>query len=429
MLLRPAGPAALTVPERRIEYGNDMPARSIKLRAGSVILTGGQSLPEAPNRAKSGVRVGFNASFYGARKVGVDVFIENLVRGLSRVFRMTVYTSEPAALAHPGITVRRIPGWTRNYRGRFLWVHTALPGLLARDRADVVLSPFVESPVVRIPSVAVVHDLTPLLVPRSCPPGYTFLFWLSLRILRRATLIVTDSEHTRDDVGRAGLRLGAQVRTIPLGTSFGSLAEAVGREPGEPIRAQLTGRGLNPSRPFVLYVGGFPPHKRVPLLLSAFKQLCGEFAHQLVLVGFGTARFRQELAREIELNGLQDRVTVLEDVSDRELACLYMRCDAFVCPSEYEGFGLPVLEAMACGAPVVCSDAASLPEVAGDAAVYFSLNSRDGLVMVLRAVLSDPALRAALAVKGRMRAREFTWDRTAAAYAKLLFELAGSGRG
>jgi glycosyltransferase involved in cell wall biosynthesis len=136
----------------------------------------------------------------------------------------------------------------------------------------------------------------------------------------------------------------------------------------------------------------------------------------------------RELTRAIDESKMRDRISVFSGLPDSALAYLYSRCDLFVYPSRYEGFGLPVLEAMACGAPIVCSDSTSLPEVAGDSAVYFSSGSETELAAAMRAVLSDSSLRATLAEKGRRRAQQFTWSRAAAAYYELLSELAGPGR-
>jgi glycosyltransferase involved in cell wall biosynthesis len=362
-------------------------------------------------------RLGFNAAFYTGSRVGVDVCIEHLVRELARSWELVVYTSEPDSLAGPGIETRTIPGWTRNHRGRFLWVNTQLRGWLERDRVDLVLSPFVESPIVPIPSVAVVHDLTPLVMPGACSSDYTLLFRWSLHRLRRATLLIADSRHTRDDLRRQPGFEARRVEVVPLATDIGG--------------PDMTGPSAVPQVPdgerFLLYVGGFMRHKNLPRLLEACAELKREIPHRLVMVGAQRVRPARALAEDVRRLGLQDRVTVLCDLSTTQLAGLYRRCDLFVYPSRYEGFGLPVLEAMACGAPVLCSRASAIPEVGGAAVRYFAPDSVSELVSGIKHLLSDEGARKRLSVLGRSRAQEFSWGETAERYSALMRDaLAGA---
>jgi glycosyltransferase involved in cell wall biosynthesis len=348
--------------------------------------------------------------FYTGSKVGVDVYTENLIRELAATWRLTVYTSEPMAFEPMGVETRQIPGWSRGYRGRFLWVNTILPHLLVRDRVDVVLSPFVESPVSKIPSIAVVHDLTPLILPGSCPPAYTALFRISLKRLNRASAIVADSECTRRDIEQSRLLGDRPVVVIPSGTNIADF------RPAEPQMQAAA----PPEGPFLLSVGGFLPHKNMPLLLAAFAELEARVPHRLVLVGAHNELTLPPLLRRIEELELQSRVTVLTDVTTERLSSLYRRCELFVFPSRYEGFGLPVLEAMACGAPVLCSNSSSLPEVGGDAVRYFTPDSRTELVAGIMELLADASARARLSALGRARAQDFSWRRTAAGYSALI---------
>jgi glycosyltransferase involved in cell wall biosynthesis len=375
------------------------------------------------------MRIAINSAVYIGDRVGIEIFTENLVSELSRRCELVVYTSLPQAFSSLPVQIRRIPKWTRGHVGRMVWSLFLLPARLRQDRVDAVLSVSCDAPLAgSIPSVAVVHDLTPLRVLSSATFQYHVLFRLSLQLLRGVSAIVTGSEHTGDDICRSRLNHGKPICVIPHGTRFGLPAVAFSEESERQARGQLENTSLQPGRPFILYVGGFIAHKRVPLLVSAFRQLSEEYPHQLILVGWGPKRAMRELARAIDESKMRDRISVFSGLSDCALACLYSRCDLFVYPSQYEGFGLPVLEAMACGAPVVCSSSSSLPEVAGDSAVYFSPGSETELVAAMRAVLSDSSLRAALVEKGKRRAREFTWARAAAAYHELLSELASPGR-
>jgi alpha-1,3-rhamnosyl/mannosyltransferase len=372
------------------------------------------------------LRIGLNAAFYTGGLVGVDVLIRNLVPELSRHWDLFVYSSKPEAFADSGASICAVPAATDTQRRRILWTYLQLPELLARDRIQLLISPFSEQPPsLRIPSIAIIHDLTPLTIPGSSPPGYTALFWLSLRMLRRATWLVTGSRHTRNDVRARGWFRHTPIRVIYHASRF---ERTIVGEASALRSAVATITATPAARPFLLYVGGFLPHKNVGHLLAAFGMIQREVPHLLVLVGWGSDHVLRELGAGIHRLGLEDRVVVLSGLSDHELAALYSHCALFVFPSRYEGFGLPVLEAMSCGAPVLCSRATSLPEVGGEAVEYFDPSSVTELASKVKGILSDAQLRAELGVRGLTRARLFSWRRSAAAYTELICEvLAGRG--
>jgi len=166
-------------------------------------------------------------------------------------------------------------------------------------------------------------------------------------------------------------------------------------------------------RPFILSVAGADPTKNVETLVEAFGRLPQQLrdAHDLVLVG--DFRRRPELRERAAVLGIDKQTRFPGVVDDDRLIDLYQQASLFVFPSRYEGFGLPVLEAMACGCPVISSNASSLPEVAGDAALLIDPSDVEGLAKAMQQVLSDPALSADLRSRGPIRAAQFTWDRTA----------------
>jgi glycosyltransferase involved in cell wall biosynthesis len=356
-------------------------------------------------------RIGFNAAFYSPLKVGINSFIRNLASGLAREWQLVIYTSCPDDFATLGAEVRVVPNWTRKFYFRLPWNYHALPGLVRRDRLDLLLSPVPELPLsLPIPAIAVIHDLTPLVLPGSSRWHHTVLFRHSVQRLGAATCLVADSENTRKDVQQMLPWREKPGHVIYVGTDFPSEAGDV-----NPVCAA----GV-PSEPFLLYVGGFLPHKNVSLLISVFYALSREIPHRLVLVGWGPERIMGPLRMAIADLGIQDRVSLLQGIPESELKNLYRRCDLFVYPSRYEGFGLPVLEAMACGAPVLCSNAASLPEVGGDAVKYFSPLDGPEFVSSVRSLLAHPEQRRQMAAAGRERARIFTWERTTRQYSQLI---------
>jgi len=178
-------------------------------------------------------------------------------------------------------------------------------------------------------------------------------------------------------------------------------------------RAQATQRAfslLRLERPYILFVGNLKPNKNVETLLHAFAQLCGlrDFDHQLVILG-DDRRWKAGLVRESENLKIAERVLFVSRLPYEELPWVYGAADLLVMPSTIEGFGLPVLEAMACRTPVVCSRASALPEVAGDAAQYFETTSVDDLAAAIQKVLNSSELQETLRCKGLQRVKLFSW--------------------
>jgi alpha-1,3-rhamnosyl/mannosyltransferase len=158
---------------------------------------------------------------------------------------------------------------------------------------------------------------------------------------------------------------------------------------------------------YLLYVGSNKPHKNLPALVDAYARL-GD-TPPLLLAGTQDPRYPQ-VGRRVEQLGLENRVRILGAIPEEDLPALYGNALALVFPSLYEGFGLPPLEAMACGAPVACSDIPSLREAAGQAALWFDPSSPDSIASALEKILDDQELRAALRASGLRRAAELTWD-------------------
>jgi glycosyltransferase involved in cell wall biosynthesis len=165
--------------------------------------------------------------------------------------------------------------------------------------------------------------------------------------------------------------------------------------------------------PYVLYVGALEPRKNIPGLLRAFVRLRADFPDLTLALG-GSPRWKfAEIPRALEELALEPVVRFTGYIADSDLPALYSAAAAFCFPSFYEGFGLPVLEAMACGTPVVCSNTSSLPEVAGDAALLVEPRDEVALTEAIARVLTDEALAEDLRERGLKRAASFSWDRTA----------------
>jgi len=255
-----------------------------------------------------------------------------------------------------------------------------------------------------VPQVVVVHDVIPLYFPELLPRQYLYFRFVVPILLRRSRAIVTVSENTKKDVITFYRVEPDKVYVVPSGLD------------GSRYRA-----GIDPTtvkckyglEAYLLYVGTMLPHKNLQRLLQAFALISTKFPHKLVIVGEKDPRYYPTLEAEAKSLGLEERVSFVDYVSVEELPALYAGAEALVLPSLYEGFGAPVLEAMACGTPVISSCAGSLPEVAGDAAVLVDPHNPRELASAMETVLADPLMRQVMRQKGLEQAARFSWTKTA----------------
>jgi glycosyltransferase involved in cell wall biosynthesis len=296
---------------------------------------------------------------------------------------------------------------------------------LARDlKLDIVhdtagVAPFLFG-AGRAKMVLTLHDVFPWSVPGTSTIAETFIHrnWLP-RILPKVQAVITASGQSRTDILRFLPVDPSRVAVLPYG-----IAACFRPLPAPKVKKRLEERfGL--SAPYILYSGTAAPRKNLDRLVRAFAGLAGEHPlHSLVLAGPRTDK-DPALKRSIIHSGAAGRILAMGPVSDPDLAVLYNGCDLFAFPSLYEGFGLPPLEAMACGAPVVCSSASSLPEVVGDAARLVDPLDVDALTEAMHSLLADPSLREEMRWKGWDRSRDFSWERNAeatmAVYRKVVY--------
>jgi glycosyltransferase involved in cell wall biosynthesis len=257
-------------------------------------------------------------------------------------------------------------------------------------------------------SVVTLHDLAFVLYPTTQTAASRAYYAHSGESVRRAERVIAVSQRTASDAVRLLGVEPARMRVVPE-------AAAPGFGPRDEGAFQATARRLNvDERPYALFVGTLEPRKNVSVLLDAFVQVRREQNAQLLVVG-GRGWLDQPIFAAHARSGLGEAVRFLGALDQDDLAVLYSHAAAFVLPSLYEGFGLPVLEAMACGAPVVCSHAGPLPEVAGDAALLLAPDDPSAWAQAILAMLTDAHLVSELRQKGFARAAMFSWDRAARA--------------
>lgn len=326
--------------------------------------------------------------------------------------RFTAFVNREAAGAGGGPWGELIPAVTVpvNARNRVQWVlgeQMLLPVMAARAGIELMHSLASTAPAWgRFRRVVTVHDL----IYARFPEAHAGIRDKGMRVLvppaaRRSDRVIADSQSTRQDLLEIiGVRPD-RVDVVPLGRG------TVQREPALGEREVRAKFNLG-ERPLLLSVSAKRPHKNLLALIGGLARLGGEERPVLVLPGYPTAH-EVELRQCASALGVQGDVRFPEWVSPPELEGLWSIARGFVFPSLYEGFGLPVLEAMARGVPVACADASSLPEVAGDAALLFDPYSETAIAEALRRLLGDEELRARLTARGLERATQFTWQRTA----------------
>jgi glycosyltransferase involved in cell wall biosynthesis len=274
-----------------------------------------------------------------------------------------------------------------------------------------------------VPSVGTVHDLSQLHVPQKYDALRMFYIMRVLpRMMRRLTRVISVSESTRRDLESFALVDPARIRVIHNGADLERFSPRDRDAAKSAVAAEL---GL--PRDFLLYIARLEhPGKNHVRLLEAFSALKREtgLPHKLVLVGSRWNGAELIEAKVAEL-GLGDEVIFPGFVPNETLPDLYAAADVFVFPSLFEGFGIPVLEAMACGTPVCASDVSSIPEVVGEAGLLFDPHEPKAIADAMGRLLTDPSLRTELIERGLDQAKRFTWDDAAAAVLEELEEAKG----
>ena len=285
-----------------------------------------------------------------------------------------------------------------------------LPRLLRLHKVDLLHSPHFLLPLVLpCPAVATIHDVIYLACPEDLPSFAGRLYYRAMMnaCSRIATRIVTDSKHSKDEIVRYLHADTAKIEVVypAVDPFFESVAD--------PAQVGSVRSRFGIERDYLLCVGIYKPRKNHAGLLKAFQLLLkSRVQSQLVIAGpMGEGRpILQRLAAEL---GIADHVVFTNFVNDADLRALYSGARVCVCPSLYEGFGFTVLEAMACGTPVVCSASTSLPEIAGQAALYFNPHRPEEMAVQLGRALTDDGARASLIADGRSNLLRFSWSETA----------------
>ncbi|MCS6846747.1 MAG: glycosyltransferase family 1 protein [Anaerolineae bacterium] len=294
---------------------------------------------------------------------------------------------------------------------RILVEQTETPRVLGELKADLYHGLGFVAPLrTPCPTVVTVFDLSFITQPQAHRPlNRVYLSLFTRWSCRRAARVIAISEWTKRDVVQHFGVAPEKIVAIPLGVDHDHFKP----QPPEAIAAFKAQHGIGDHA--IFYLGSLEPRKNLPRLIEAFSVLDSQSSiiNLQLFVGGSPAWKYDEVFARIRQPGLEDRVRLIGRVSDEDLPKWYSACAVMAYPSLYEGFGLPPLEAMACGAPVVASNVTSLPEVVGDAGITVDPTDVRALAAALHRVLGDDALRAELRAKSLARAAQFTWQRTA----------------
>ncbi|MDX6629375.1 MAG: hypothetical protein QOH00_1621 [Gaiellales bacterium] len=351
----------------------------------------------------------------GRGRTGDESYTVNLLRELPAAAPELAFA---ASLRNPSDLPADVPEAVRrlplNVASPYRRIPLAFPALARREGAALAHLHYFLPPRLGCPAVVTVHDISYDRAPELFSRRDRMLFRFVRGSLRRAARVIAVSEFTRADVcDRYGLDPGKVVAIANgVGERFRPLPDAEAR-----VRDRF---GID--RPYVLCVGALQPRKNVPLAIEAYARLMGRGTECELVIAGGDRGGRLDVLDAILRTRLTGRVHMLGHVEDQEMPALYSAARALVFPSLYEGFGLPALEAMAAGTPVIASNTTGLAEVVGDAGLTVDPRSADAFADALGRVLGDDGLRDRLATAGRARAAEFTWVRTAAATAAVYRE-------
>jgi glycosyltransferase involved in cell wall biosynthesis len=354
------------------------------------------------------LKILIDAHLVGERETGNETYMVNLLRALSRVNRDDEIV---VAAAHPQVVEPLITGDRRcslvpvspNPVRRLLY---DLPRLASGLDVDLLCVTYTGPLMVNRPMVAVVHDVSFRRHPEWFSPRDRVVLTLGVgATVRRAAAVVTLSEFSKREIAATCAVPIDRIHVTPLAAGPEFTIE------GGDDAAVHARYGLR--RPYLLAVGNLQPRKNLLRLIKAFNRLQAraDFHHDLVIVG--TAKWGGAIGSVIDYHALSDRVKPIGYVSTTDLPAIYRGAELFVYPSLYEGFGLPVLEAMACGTPVLASKGSAIPETAGHAARLVDTGSASELADSIAELCSQPALRAQLREQGLARSRMFSWDETA----------------
>lgn len=376
------------------------------------------------------MKLGVNATILEHDKPsGIGVFTFNIVNELASIHNdIMVWTIDSHQLqlnrgcyVEVFLKIKKIIQ-SRLFLFRTVWDQIAFPFLAAKAGCDIVYFPIPEGFLFcRIPQIVTVHDLHPIQYVNEVPfyRNLSFRFRIPY-VLKRAAAIVAVSENTKKDIIQLYRIPKEKIHVIHCGYDSDLF------RPVERMNDTLNKYGLHSMR-YVLYVGNIVRHKNISNLVKAF--IISNVQSPLVICGAKKdSQYFTEIQTIINQLGVADRIIFLDYVASADLPALYCNAALFTFPSLHEGFGIPLLEAMACGAPVLTSNTSSMPDVVGDAAILVDPYSVEDIANGIKLIFNDESLRDTMRQKGFERVKLFSWKKSALKLDKICSDIVGIGR-
>jgi glycosyltransferase involved in cell wall biosynthesis len=356
-----------------------------------------------------------NLSFVGKKPTGLATYAINLIPELS-LPNLTLLASDTLL---PRFADRyccyKIPAnltpeqGKRGHMGRLWWTQTQIPQIAKSLQSSLLFSPVPEAPLLtNVRSVVVVHDLIPLRFPRLTSPLTHYFRYYVPHVLQHTEQIICNSVATAEDIIQTYRIPTKKITPIPLAHDANH------------FRCLDLSQYPVPDRPYFFYVGRHDPYKNISRIIRAFATLPHHQNYELWIAGSADPRYTPLLQAQAAELGLSDRVKFLDYLPYNQLPIVLNQALALVYPSLWEGFGFPVLEAMACGTPVITSNLSSLPEVAGNAALLVNPYNETEITAAMQQIATDDQTREDLRSAGLARAKQFSWAKTGQATTEIL---------
>ncbi|MBW4657758.1 MAG: glycosyltransferase family 4 protein [Drouetiella hepatica Uher 2000/2452] len=370
-------------------------------------------------RERNGVTV--NLSLVGVKPTGLATYARNLIPHLSLPITLLASAAFPEAES-AAYNRREIPANLTAEQGklghlrRLIWTQQQLPRICAELRSPLLFSPVPEAPLwsQKIPAVVVVHDLIPLRFPQWTSPLTQYSRYYVPQVLAQAEHIICNSAATAQDIVDYFHIPAKKITPILLAHDASHFKV--------PESSASENHALRSDRPYFFYIGRPDPYKNLHRIISAFAALSKDSAqdYDLWIAGSRDRRYTPLLQAQADELAVGNRVKFLDYVAYQDLPQLMRGAIGLVFPSLWEGFGFPVLEAMACGTPVITSNLSSLPEVAGDAALLVNPYREAEIAAAMQTLIDDEGTRSQLQTAGLARASQFSWQKTGQATTELL---------
>jgi len=345
-----------------------------------------------------------NLSFLIYKSTGISSYAKSLFPHLSSI-NPTLLSNEN----HINFNCYKISNSFSPLKGkkghinRLIWTQLEIPKIYKKIKSELLFSPIPEAPLwTKCRSIVMVHDFIPLRFPKRFSPLTPYHRYYVPQVLNQAQHIICNSQSTAQDI--------VKFCHIPVNKIMPILLACDSQHFRPMIEEDSKYR--SPHSPYFLYIGRHDPYKNISRLISAFANLPSNHEYQLWLAGPSDDRYTPALKTQVQELGLTNQVKFLDYVSYDDLPKIISGAIALVFPSLWEGFGLPVLEAMACGTPVITSNLSSLPEVAGDAAILIDPYKVAEITDAMHAIATQSGLRSHLSKLGLARASLFSWEKT-----------------